>query len=511
MKKNMVVIIGLLVLCMVVGCQGPEEVTGIVIKLNGETVTSASLQMLKSIELTAVVQPDNAADKAVQWSSSDEKVATVSNTGRVDALYIGETTITVTAGVHSAACKVTVRPNPLFVTSVAIQRNDNDIPGKRLAMDTAEKVTLSAVVFPYIGPEDRTVEWESSDTTKATIVKKDGVTAEVTALKVGPVKITAKTKGKTLDGESATDQLDIIIIDNPVREISMQSKSWIYDINNIPATAKQLVWTVRPDSGSDKAANDKVTWKSSDNAIATVDQDGKVTPLSKKGTATITAAATDGSGVTGAVEIVVYDPADYYYSWTATGSSDYTFADNGASNKIKEKDWTLVAVDYSSSTENPKIDASGLYMPRGTRLVIGTTDTTATTATSSPDGQFDLNESITLIIDYYAFTNCSYNGDPLPDDADVAGAVFEVYINNNTKDPANSPLGVGDGGCEGYIGNQIFKPGNFTFHRTSRIEVVFTPHNFTDPESLKKAFIGLRADEKTSIVIHGIRITRIPL
>ena len=73
--------------------------------------SSATLYEGESLALTAAVTPDNATDKTVAWSSSDESVATVNTEGQVTAIAVGNATITATAndgsGV-SASCEVVV-------------------------------------------------------------------------------------------------------------------------------------------------------------------------------------------------------------------------------------------------------------------------------------------------------------------------------------------------------------------------------------------------------------------
>jgi len=69
--------------------------------------TSVSLKAGETAQLTAVVTPDNAADKTVTWTSSDEKIATVAD-GKITAVAPGTATITATAGGKSATCTVTV-------------------------------------------------------------------------------------------------------------------------------------------------------------------------------------------------------------------------------------------------------------------------------------------------------------------------------------------------------------------------------------------------------------------
>ena len=76
--------------------------------------TSAELQVGKTLTLTATVTPDNATDKAVAWTSSNDAVATVDADGVVTAKAEGTATITATAGGKTATCTVTVKAAPRY-------------------------------------------------------------------------------------------------------------------------------------------------------------------------------------------------------------------------------------------------------------------------------------------------------------------------------------------------------------------------------------------------------------
>ena len=85
----------------------PEAVAVTEVSLSQSELT---LNVNESITLTATVSPENASNKNVSWSSSDETVATVDTNGLVKALKAGTATITVKTqdGEVSATCRVTV-------------------------------------------------------------------------------------------------------------------------------------------------------------------------------------------------------------------------------------------------------------------------------------------------------------------------------------------------------------------------------------------------------------------
>ena len=222
--------------------------------------TSASLKAGESVTLTATVNPSDATDKAVTWTTSDQAVATVSN-GVVTAKKVGTATITAKAGDKTATCQITVVA--MEVTSVTLNKTT-------ASLKAGESVTLTATVNPS-DATDKTVTWTTSDQTVATV--SNGV---VTAKKVGTATITAKAGDKT-----ATCQITVVATE--VTSVTL---------NRTTASIKAgetvtLTATVNPSDATDKT----VTWTTSDQAVATV-SNGVVT-AKKVGTATITAKAGD--------------------------------------------------------------------------------------------------------------------------------------------------------------------------------------------------------------------------
>ena len=70
--------------------------------------TETVLEVESTVTLTAKISPENAVENAVVWSSSDDKIATVDENGKVTAVAVGNATITATVGEKSASCAVAV-------------------------------------------------------------------------------------------------------------------------------------------------------------------------------------------------------------------------------------------------------------------------------------------------------------------------------------------------------------------------------------------------------------------
>ncbi len=118
-------------------------VTGVTLNQNEAQMTVGG----ETLTLTATVNPDNATDQSVSWSTSDANVATVDN-GVVTAVAAGTATITVTTtdGSFTATCAVTVsNPAPAGEVTVVFAANNN----------TVEKtVTLPHTFWCDLGTED---------------------------------------------------------------------------------------------------------------------------------------------------------------------------------------------------------------------------------------------------------------------------------------------------------------------------------------------------------------------
>ena len=265
-------------------------------------VTELTLYVGSSYTLTATVLPENAADKTVTWTTSDETVATVSTDGLVNGVKTGTATVTATTiNGLTATCTVYVNDTTIYAESMTLNLTETTIY-------IGDTETLVATVLPT-NTNDKTVTWTTSDATVAT-VDDDGA---VTGVAEGEATITATTS----NGLSATCKVTVV----PVYATSITLNK--NELSLFIGSSETLIATVLPDNTTVKT----VAWSSSNTSIATVDDDGTVTVVAN-GTATITASTTDGTNLTatcmvygsvGIMGIYATDPSGKVNIYTLSG------------------------------------------------------------------------------------------------------------------------------------------------------------------------------------------------
>lgn len=248
-----------------------------------------------------------ASKLTVEWTSSDESVATVDETGTVTAVAAGEADVTASVKdadiAASTHIKVVVTPTgvaaPESIDLVTNGENTKDLDAKLVPADAT----------------DVKLAYESSDESVATVDE----TGKVTAVANGECTITTYVTAKTEDAEASelsavvveaadSEEVDDSVATMPEDLAAMDSAFGVVP-ENLKAETKvtvttnvegitldktegvltvgntvTVIATVTPDT----ATNASVTWSSSDEAIATVDSEGKITAVAP-GTATITA------------------------------------------------------------------------------------------------------------------------------------------------------------------------------------------------------------------------------
>lgn len=258
-----------------------------IIEVSAITLDATKLSLTEgdTHTLTASVSPDDATDRSVEWTSSDETVATVSPDGEVKAISAGEATITATANDGSetqASCTVRVVRRIIPPTGVTLDATE-------LKLTEGDTRTLTATV----GPEDATdksVTWSSSDNAIAA-VSADGV---LTALAPGEATVSATANGA--DGIIATCRVKVSRLIIPVSEVTL--------------TADATECTVGDDLrlslafGPDNATDPQVAWSVSDPTLVEMTEPG-VFRLLAPGEVTITVTVTTPDGVKKSASVVI--------------------------------------------------------------------------------------------------------------------------------------------------------------------------------------------------------------
>ncbi len=228
-----------------------------------------SLAIGEDTYLTATVLPENATDKSVTWSCSPENVLTVYQSGQVVAKEEGEGTVTVTTtdGGRKAECKVYVRKYKVNVESVSL---DQEI----LEMTEGDELYLTATVLPEDASEKKVV-WSCEPESVLTVYQ----SGQVVAMGPGEGTVTVTTVDGGFTASCAVTVTPKFI---EVESITLEPEPLELEVGQ-SAVVKA---TVLPEDATDKT----LSWESSNEAVATVDQTGKVTAL-KAGETTLTVKA----------------------------------------------------------------------------------------------------------------------------------------------------------------------------------------------------------------------------
>ena len=240
-----------------------QHVTGLDLSHSTRTI-----YLGQTVTMTATVLPSDASDKSVTWTSSNSDIVSVTQNGSVTANAMGEAEITATSndGGFSKSCKVTVIEPLVPATSLTLTP-------KTMSLNIGENGSLELQILPNDCNE--ILEWKSSDPSVATVNAGD-----ITALAAGTTTITVR-------GSNTSASATVTVIDPyAVTGVTLDRTTLSLEMGETAT----LVATVLPEDARDKT----VTWSSGNTAVATVDQQGKITTVSP-GTAQITVTTKDGS------------------------------------------------------------------------------------------------------------------------------------------------------------------------------------------------------------------------
>ena len=205
----------------------------------------------KSIQLRAIVYPENALNKEVKWTSSNTSIASVSENGLVRLIKPGEVTIIATS---------VDNPNVMELCNITIE-----IPVETVALDDKETTIyvgqskrLNYTVMP-LNASRNAVTWTSTNPNVANV----DATGRVTAKQVGQTVIMLKS----LDGgHSAYTTVN-------VRQIAEGIKFKETELELTTGQIYALDYTLIPNNATDG----NLVWESSDTKVAVVNDKGEIT------------------------------------------------------------------------------------------------------------------------------------------------------------------------------------------------------------------------------------------
>ena len=213
----------------------PINVTGV--KLN---VNTLKLKINEKAQLNAIIEPQNADNKNLTWSSNNSGIASVNNSGMVTGLAEGTSTITVTTedGGKTARCEVIVTENSQVKPTPDPKPNPDPIPDPEpgddirvtgikldtnsIKLDVGEKKKLTVIIEPD-NAKNKNITWSTMDSDIA-IVDNDG---NVTGIAKGTttIMVTTEDGGKVDTCEVTVNDTQVINPDNPKTDDSDNSSN----------------------------------------------------------------------------------------------------------------------------------------------------------------------------------------------------------------------------------------------------------------------------------------------
>lgn len=216
--------------------------------------TSTHLIEGQSETLVATVLPNNATNKSLDWTSSNEDAVSVNN-GVITALAEGNSVITASSNNgKSAACSVSVERLPIEVSSISLSDSE-------LSFDRGEQRILTATILPT-NADNKTITWTVSNSNCA--ITPNSNQCVITGNVVGSCVITAISN----NGKVATCNISInepivnptsIYLGYIIDDETMADQDPLFDtITDASIGAKYILMAaIEPDD----VTNDSVTWE----------------------------------------------------------------------------------------------------------------------------------------------------------------------------------------------------------------------------------------------------------
>lgn len=352
---------------------------------------NASVDERDNIQLNAQISPSNATNQNVIWSSANTAIATVDQNGRVTGVNQGTVRIAARSQdgnfVSDAVIQVLDAPqNDIAVTGISINPQS-------LSLDEGDTATLNTQISPS-NATNQNVSWSSSNSNIVTVNQSGGITA----VREGTATIRVTTSD---GGFSATASVRVNGSTQnavPVTRIRVNPQ----DIRMDEGETVNLSVQISPSN----ATNRTIRWSSANTAIATVDQNGRVTAV-REGNVRIAARTLDGSNLLSDATVEVLDviPNDVSVTGISISPENASLSEGEAiqiSAQISPSNATNQNISWNSSNTNiATVDQNG-----NVRAVsAGTVTITATTE----DGDFTDTAIIEIVGDAIPITRIRVN------------------------------------------------------------------------------------------------------
>lgn len=259
------------------------------VKVEEITVSGEIRQLAKgkSMALKAEILPEDASDKKIKWSSSNEKVAVVNENGLVTGTGKGTAVITAAALDGSGETGT----YEVKVVSHAVKKIKLKLEGGKIA--SGKKMPVKATISATGKDANKKLAWSSSNEKFAAVNAKGTVTAK----KAGIGK-TVTITARATDGSGARASVKVKIVKHSVKKVALRVSS-----KTLKAGKKLKIKAIVKVTG--KTASKTLSWTTSNKKYAAVNAKGVVT-AKKAGrgkTVTIKAVSTDGTNKKASIKL----------------------------------------------------------------------------------------------------------------------------------------------------------------------------------------------------------------
>ena len=228
------------------------KINPIVVSSISLNVTAVKLLVQENQSLIATINPTNASDKSIQWSTLNSKIATVDQFGKVTAVAVGTTTIKATAtnGI-SVTCVITVVAKTILVESVTANFES-------IVLNVGISQTVIASILPTEA-SNKSLVWASNVLSIAT-VDQNGI---ITAKSLGQAKVSVTSSN------GISDTIIVYVVPISVQSITTS----LHALGLGLSESQTLTAQIMPANASDKS----IKWTSQNSSIASITSNGIVT------------------------------------------------------------------------------------------------------------------------------------------------------------------------------------------------------------------------------------------